>query len=66
MTSENALHLSAEFEKCPVMWDLYVLLTAGNAEEAQGPLQVTQPLCPGQHFLLWSHSEDTGPKLGGR
>lgn len=26
----------------------------------------TLPLCPGQQFLLWSHSEATGSKLGGR
>lgn len=47
ITSENALHLYSEFEKCPVMWDLYMQLTAGDAEEAQGLLQATQPLCPG-------------------
>lgn len=33
ITSENALHFSAEIERCLVMWDLYMLLTAGNAEE---------------------------------
>lgn len=63
MTSESALHLSAEFEKCPEVWDLFMLLTAGNAEEEPELLQATLPSCPGQHFLLWSHSEDTGPKL---
>lgn len=66
ITSQNALHLSAELGKCPVIWDLCMQLTAGEAEGARGLLQATLPLCPGQHFLLWSHSEDTGPKLGGR
>lgn len=66
IASENALHLSAEFEKCQWWGTCTCCSQLGELRKnkCSSSHSATLLLCPGQQFLLWSHSEDTGSKLG--